>query len=79
MAKVKTNLAVAMHRSGISGAEISRALGVGEAMVSHWKQGRMYIPSKYRSTLAELLGVHIDELVDERGVPKLVEQSSLTN
>ncbi len=39
MAKVKTNLAVAMHRSGISGAEISRALGVGEAMVSHWKQG----------------------------------------
>lgn len=66
MAKVKTAFEIAMQAKGITGAEISRALGVGEAIVSHWKQGRMYIPPKYHSKLAELLGVRIDELVDER-------------
>jgi len=73
MAKVKTNLAIAMHRSGITGAEISRALGVGEAVISHWKHGRFYVPEKYRARVAELLGVPVNELFDEHGLPKFAE------
>lgn len=79
MTRVKTIFEFAMESKGITGAEISRALGVSEAVVSHWKRGRVYIPSKYRSQVAEILGVRIDELIDNRGVPKLAEQASLTN
>lgn len=75
----KTLFEVAMASKDITGAEIARKLGVSDTVVSHWKHGRLYVAEKYRSQLAEILEVRIDELVDGRGVPKLAEQSSLTN
>ncbi len=68
-----TAFEVAMNRKNLSGAQIARALGVGEAVVSHWKHGRFYVPKKHQHRVAELLGVSIDELFDERGIPKIVE------
>lgn len=68
-----TAFEVAMNRKNLSGAQIARALGVGETVVSHWKHGRVYVPVKYQHRVAELLSMSIDELFDERGVPKVVE------
>lgn len=68
-----TAFEVAMNQKSLSGAQIARALGVGEAVVSHWKHGRVYVPEKYQHRVAELLSMSIDELFDERGVPKIAE------
>lgn len=73
MARAKTAFEIAMQAKGITGAEISRTLGVGEAVVSHWKHGRFYVPEKYRARVSELLGVPVNELFDERGIPKIME------
>lgn len=73
MGRNMTAFEVAMNQKGLSGAQIARALGVGEAVVSHWKHGRVYVPEKYQHRVAELLDTSIDELFDERGIPKIVE------
>lgn len=72
----KTLFEVAMASKDITGAEIARTLGVSDTTVSHWKHGRLYVAEKYRARVAELLGVSVDELVDERGIPKLAEQKN---
>ena len=73
MRKNVTVFEIAMNYKGISGAQIARTLGVGEAAVSHWKHGRFYVPKKHQHRVAEILGVSVDELFDERGVPKVGE------
>jgi len=71
---MKTKIAEVMDRNGIKGADIRRALDVGEAMVSRWRSGKMYVPPKYQGKLADLLGVSSVELFDERGIPKVVKE-----
>lgn len=74
MGKKVTVFEMAMNRKGIRGAYIARTLGVGEAIVSHWKHGRLYVPQKYQHSVAELLGVSTDALFDQRGISKLAEE-----
>lgn len=69
---MKTQLGLAMDRAGIKGADIRRALDVGEAMVSRWRTGKMYVPPKHRECLADLLGMKSEDLFDELGRPKVV-------
>lgn len=73
MRKNVTAFEVAMNQKGLSGAHIARTLGVSDATVSHWKYGRFYVPPKYQHRVAELLSVSVDELFDERGIPRVAE------
>lgn len=70
-----TGLLVLMRKKGIKNIELARHIGAGEAQVSHWKAGRTYIPPKHHKTLAEFLGVPIEEIIDlETNLPKFVEE-----
>ncbi len=69
---MRTQISVAMDRAEIKGADIRRALDVGDATVSRWRSGKMYVPPKYQERLAGLLGMSPEDLFDELGRPKVV-------
>lgn len=75
---MKTVFEVAMAAKGLTGAKIARLLCVSDPVVSNWKRGHLYVPQKYRSRIAELLGLPIEELFDARGIPKLAEDAEPT-
>mgnify|MGYP000878152680 CR=1 FL=1 len=62
-----------LRQKGFTGAMIARELKISEANVSHWRHGKMWIPQKHRKQLSKILGVPVDELLDDRGVPKMAE------
>lgn len=69
---MKTQIAKVMDEKRIKVADVRRALGVGDSLVSSWRTGKMYVPPKYRLPLANLLGVSPEDLFDESGIPKAV-------
>ncbi len=68
-----TNLSLRMKKLGIRGVQIARALSVSEGDVSKWKQGWTRVPPKHQAELASLVGVPVDQLLDERGLARLQE------
>ncbi len=69
---MKTQIGLAMDKAGIKGADIRRTLDVGEAMVSRWRSGKMYVPPKYQERLADMLVMRPEDLFDKLGRPKVV-------
>ena len=69
---MKTVISKVMENKRIKVADVRRALGVADSLVSSWRTGKMYVPPKYRLPLANLLGVSAEVLFDESGIPKVV-------
>ena len=71
---MRTKISLAMDRAGLKGVDMRRALDVGEAMVSMWRTGKMYVSPKYQKALSDILGMSPEELFDELGRPRLVTE-----
>ncbi len=70
----KTVLTVLMARKGIRNVDIARQFRITEIEVSRWKGGRGYVPPKWRQPLAEMLGVKVEDILDERGIARLADE-----
>ena len=69
--KHETVLSALMAQKGIKNVDVSRDLCVTEIEVSRWRNGRGYVPPKHRLTLAKLLDVRVEDILDARGIAKL--------
>ena len=56
------------RRAGVTGRQIAEAADVSESAVSFWMHGRTLIPSRHLRTVARMLGVTVDELLNAQGV-----------
>jgi len=73
----KTILTTLMAKKGIRNGDVARSLNITEMEVCRWKGCRSYVPPKHRQHLADLLGVNVEDILDERGIAKLAEEAAL--
>ena len=66
-----------MRQRGITNKSLARSLDVTDAVVCRWKKGQVCVPPGRRKQLADALGVSVEEILDDRGLAKLVEEASL--
>lgn len=66
-----TRLRVARVRTGLNLRQFARDYGLSEARLCKVERGIEYIPPAWREVLAKALGVSVQDLIDERGFPKL--------
>ncbi len=69
----KTVLSVLMAQRGIRNGDVARKFNISEIEVCRWKGCRSYVSPKHRQQLADMLGVRVEDILDERGVAKLAE------
>jgi transcriptional regulator with XRE-family HTH domain len=74
---MQTEIAKVMSIKGITNKSLARALGVTDVAICEWKRGRVCVPPGRRKQLADALGVRVEEILDDRGLAKLVEEASL--
>lgn len=74
---MQTKIAKVMSIKGITNKSLARALDVTDAAFCGWKNGRVCVPPGRRKQLADALGVSVEEILDDRGLAKLVEEASL--
>ena len=74
---MRTKLDDLFRRRGVKNIQLARSLGVSEIAISAWKRGRLSVPKKHRKALAKALGVEVEDILDDRGLAKLVEEASL--
>ena len=74
---MRTKLDDLFRRRGVKNIQLARSLGVSEIAISAWKRGRLSVPQKHRKALAKALGVEVEDILDDRGLAKLVEEASL--
>lgn len=71
---MRTKLDDLFRRRGVKNIQLARSLGVSEIAISAWKRGRLSVPQKHRKALAKALGVEVEDILDDRGLAKLVEE-----
>lgn len=74
---MQTKIAKVMSIKGITNKSLARFLGVSDVAICGWKRGRVCVPPGRRKQLADALGVSVEEILDDRGLAKLVEEASL--
>jgi|GEM_PF-1250043 len=74
---MQTEIAKVMSLKGISNKSLARSLDVTDVAICEWKRGRVCVPPGRRKQLADALGVSVEEILDDRGLAKLVEEASL--
>jgi ribosome-binding protein aMBF1 (putative translation factor) len=74
---MQTEIAKVMSLKGISNKSLARPLDVTDVAICEWKRGRVCVPPGRRKQLADALGVSVEEILDDRGLAKLVEEASL--
>jgi ribosome-binding protein aMBF1 (putative translation factor) len=74
---MQTEIAKVMSLKGISNKSLARSLDVTDVAICEWKRGRVCVPPGRRKQLADALGVRVEEILDDRGLAKLVEEASL--
>lgn len=74
---MQTKIAKVMSIKGITNKSLARALDVTDVAICEWKRGRVCVPPGRRKQLADALGVSVEEILDDRGLAKLVEEASL--
>lgn len=74
---MQTEIAKVMSIKGITNKSLARALGVTDVAICEWKRGRVCVPQGRRKQLADALGVRVEEILDDRGLAKLVDEASL--
>lgn len=68
-----TALRIARVRTGLNLRAFAREQGLPEARLCKVERGIEYVPPAWRPLLAKALGVTEQDLVDERGFPKLAD------
>jgi len=74
---MQTEIAKIMSIKGITNKSLARSLDVTDVAICEWKRGRVCVPPGRRKQLADALGVRVEEILDDRGLAKLVEEASL--
>jgi len=74
---MQTEIAKVMSLKGISNKSLARSLDVTDVAICEWKRGRVCVPPGRRKQLADALGVSVEEILDDRGLAKLVEEATL--
>ena len=74
---MQTEIAKVMSIKGITNKSLARSHGVTDVAICEWKRGRVCVPPGRRKQLADALGVRVEEILDDRGLAKLVEEASL--
>lgn len=74
---MQTKIAKVMSIKGITNKSLARSLDVTDVAICEWKRGRVCVPPGRRKQLADALGVSVEEILDDRGLAKLVEEASL--
>lgn len=74
---MQTEIAKVMSIKGITNKSLARSLDVTDVAICEWKRGRVCVPPGRRKQLADALGVSVEEILDDRGLAKLVEEASL--
>lgn len=65
-----TNLKAYRLDSGETMCSLAQRIGLNQTQLSTYENGLMRVPEKWRSPIAELLGVPEEELFDARGFAK---------
>jgi len=73
---MQTVITKLMDLKGLRSKALARQLDVTDAALCGWKRGRVCVPPGRRKQLAEALGVSVEEILDERGLAKPVEEDS---
>jgi hypothetical protein len=66
-----TALRVARQRTGMSLRDFAGKHSLNETRLCRVERGKEYVPPAWRPILTEALGMSEQDLVDERGFPKL--------
>jgi len=74
---MQTVIAKLMDLKGLKSKTLARKLEVTDAAFCGWKNGRVCVPQGRRKQLADALGVEVEDILDDRGLAKLVEEASL--
>ena len=67
---------IARLHTGLGLGEFARKHGFPETTLCQVERGRMAIPCRWRRELSRALGVPLDELCDERGLPRVEKARS---
>ena len=68
-----TKLRVARVATGLTMKEFAKKHGLNADRLCRIERGQMYVPPAWRPILSEVLDIRQDELIDDRGIPRLFE------